>query len=160
MKKRNVFIVLIFGVLLTVVMCKKDEDVTPPYVGEWVSDQFDMGGILAKMDFVFTESNFTSEISTSIQGIQIGVLGIKGDIAEKPNQVLETSITDLGLPNAQGGYDYKNRDTDAAEFQGIYTQMGLEAMIPEDFDAQYEVNGDDLDFIIPEVQDTIHLHKK
>lgn len=160
MKNKNVFFVLIFGVLLTLVMCKKDEDNPPPYVGEWETETFEMQGMNVKMDFVFTETNFTSETSTTVQGIQIGVLGLKGDITEKPNQVLGTSLTDLGLPSATGGYDYKNRYDDAAEFEGLYQQMGLAAMIPKDFDAPYEVDGDQLNFIITELQDTINLHRK
>lgn len=160
MKNKNVFYVLIIGILLTMVMCSEDENDTPPYVGEWETETFEMQGLNVKMDFTFTESNFTSETSTAVQGIQINVLGIKGDISEKPEQILETSITDIGAPNAQGGFDYKNRVNDAAEFEGLYQQYGLAGMIPKDFDAKYVVDGNKLDFIITEVNDTINLFRK
>jgi len=55
-----------------------------------------MGDVEAKMDFVFTKTNFTDEISVVFGSVSSNVLGVKGDISEKENQILDISLTDIG----------------------------------------------------------------
>jgi len=55
-----------------------------------------MGDVEAKMDFVFTKTNFTDEISVVFGSVSNNVLCVKGDISEKENQILDISLTDIG----------------------------------------------------------------
>lgn len=162
MKNRNVFFVFIVGIALTLTMCSKDEDTAPPYVGNWETDVFEMVGQTAKMEVDFAETNMLAEVALMVApNTFINVLGVKGTVEDKPNQVMGVSLTDLGQWDAlTNDYDWKNRNNDAAEFEGIYQQMGLAAMIPKDFDADYVISGDNMDLIIDEVNDTINLMRK
>lgn len=162
MKKTNVLFIALLGLLLTMTMCKKDEeDNNPPYVGNWETDIFQMQGTNVKMDFDFAATNFVAEISVMLApNTFAGLLGVKGDVSEMENQTLDVSLTDIGSWDAESNaYDYKNRTSDEVEFNIMYEQF-LATTLPKDFDAIYVVEGNTLDLIIPAVQDTINLFRK
>jgi hypothetical protein len=160
MKKTNLLLISLLGLLLTMTMCKKDDD-DPPYVGSWETDVFTMQEAQVKMDFDFTASNFTGAIRVFItNGVYIDYLGIKGDVTETDNQNLDISLTDLGLYDGDiEDYDYKNRVNDATEFDALYTQY-LATSLPKDFLATYEITGDQMDLVIADIQETITLYRK
>jgi hypothetical protein len=165
MKNKHVFALLVLGGILIFSMCSKDDDKTPPYVGQWETETFEMMGAFAMMDVDFAESNILAEVALMVAAnTYVNILGVKGNVAEKSDQILDISLTDLGQWDAASNdYDWKNRTTEPAEFEAIYQQMGLSQMIPKDFEAEYSVVGDELDLIFevaPSVTDTINLFRK
>jgi hypothetical protein len=165
MKNKNVIYVLIIGIALTLTMCSKDEKSAPPYVGNWQTDVFEMQGTNAKMEVEFAETNILAEVAVMVAANTfINILGVKGTVEDKPNQMMDVSLTDLGQWDpVSNDYDWKNRTNDAAEFEGIYQGMGLAAMIPKDFEAEYIIVGDAMDLVFevaPSVTDTINLTRK
>ncbi len=159
MKKTNVLLIALIGLMMTMTMCKKDDN-DPPYVGSWESEEFSMGDVNVKMGYDFTTTNFDGEILVAGgPDIYVGYLGLKGDISEKENQTLDFSITDIGQPDVTGAYDYKNRVADAGEFDALYNGF-LSNQMPKDFEAIYKVTGNELDLYIPAIQDTLELYAK
>ena len=61
MKKTNVLFIALLGLLVTMTMCKKDED-NPPYVGSWETEEFSMLNANVKLDVDFTTTNLDGEI--------------------------------------------------------------------------------------------------
>lgn len=161
MKKINVLLIALFGLLITMTMCKKDEESNPPYVGSWETEAFKMQGTDVKMDFDFAATNFVAEISVMYAPDAFaGFLGVKGDVSEMENQTLDVSLTDIGQWDQDlNAYDYQNRTDDEIAFNTLY-EMFLASMLPKDFEAIYVVEGNTLDLIIPVAQDTINLFRK
>lgn len=162
MKKTNVLIIALLGLLLTMTMCKKDEeDNNPPYVGSWETETFKMQGTDVKMDFDFAATNFVAEISVMLApNTFAGLLGVKGDVSEMEDQTLDVSLTDIGQWDQDlNAYDYQNRTDDALEFNALY-EMFLASMLPKDFEAIYVIGEGTLDLIIPVAQDTINFFRK
>ena len=119
------------------------------------------GGWKAGEMAIMTETSFIAEISIMIAvNTYLNLLGVKGNVAEKPNQILGINLTDLGEYDPQSNdYDWKNRTNDAVEFEALY-QGYLATSLPKDFDAEYVVTGNRMDLIVAAVNDTIVLFKK
>ena len=164
MKMQKFIPLILLAVTVMFSMCSKDEDPEPlpeTYVGEWETDPFEMAGTPAPvfMAFDFEETSFVTEVK--LDGLGVGVLGVKGDITPKEDNVIGISLTHLGTPDANSdeGYDYKSRADNEAEFNAIYDTY-VAAFMPKDFDAEYEISGNQMDLIIPVANDTIVLFKK
>jgi hypothetical protein len=169
MKNFRIIPLVLVAMAITFSMCSKDDEVTPnnpeaqPYEGSWETAEFQnlVGGsvVMQKMDFDFTDTTFITQVFTIVSDVEAPSLGVKGDVTPKTENNIHISITDLGLPNQSGNYDWKNRVNDAVEYQQIY-QGFVAAFMPEDFDAMHEIEGDLFDLVIPVAQDTIHLYKR
>ncbi|MBN1597584.1 MAG: hypothetical protein JW894_04780 [Bacteroidales bacterium] len=144
--------------------CKKDDEngeEQPPYVGTWETAVFGEAPP-QQIVFTFTPSAFTAEVFFVIASNLSEFMGIKGDIDEIDEQTLDVSLTDLGLWDVGlNNYNWQNRTDNPTEFSSIH-ETYLSGSIPLDFEATYEVEGDDLTLIIDEeeVQDTIYLYRQ
>lgn len=164
MKIRKLIPLSLVAFALLFTMCTKDESEDgPDYVGEWETDTFpfevDGATVNAKMDFTIEEFSFEDEVKIVTGSLGIPVLGVKGTIEPKGANILKFAITDLGEAQPTGGYDYKNIETDAEMFQGIYQAM-VASFLPQAFDAEYTIEGDRMDLVIPVASDTIVLYRK
>ena len=161
MKKSSLLLLVTVGLSLIVSNCKKDEE-DPPYVGSWESAVFQdpTSGVSSKMTFVFEKSSFLTEVSVMAgPNTFIELLGVQGDIEEKANQTLDVSLTDIGLWDAGlNDYTWQNRTENPTEFEALYQGYMANSML-KDFEAVYEIEGDNLDLIVAAVNDTIHLFR-
>lgn len=161
MGESNLLLCVLMGLAFTLTMCNKEEE-NPPYVGTWESAVFEdpTSHISSKMTFVFEKSSFLAEVSVMVAANSfLELLGVQGDVEELENQTLDVSLIDIGLWDAEANdYAWKNRVDDAADFEALY-QGYMSNSMPKDFEAVYEVEGDNLDLIVAAVNDTIHLFR-
>ncbi len=162
MKKNRFLILLILITAFTLQMCEKTEDL-PAYVGNWetLPYKFPVGDQLIdqKMGFDFEKTSFEAQIKNIIQGATINFLGVRGSVTNKNDSTLGVELTEIGeFKAATNDYDWKTKVDNEMEFNGLY-QGYLSNSLPASFDAIWNIEGDKLELIIPQV-DTISLYKK
>ncbi len=167
MSKKGVLF-LVLSISMLIVSCEKEGESDAPYVGSWETVVYDaidpttQVAIKQKVDFEFENKSFEAQISNGVTEDALATaLGVRGDIEDKGEQVISVEIMELGIA-VSGAIAWSSKSsTDAAEITTYNTLMSMVGtMLPETFDANYVVDGDNMDLIIPSVQDTIHLYKK
>jgi hypothetical protein len=158
MKTRKLLPFLLLAVALVFTMCEKDDEETKlDYEGTWIAEieelQPNMPG---KMIFTIAESSFVTDVKIVANNLEIPVMGIKGDIAQKNAETLTINLTDIGQASQSGGYNYVNRETDSTTFAAVHEEL-VAVFMPMDFDAAYSVVGDTLSLTIGD--EIVKLHK-
>jgi hypothetical protein len=155
-------IILLSITLIVIVIhhsCKDETELTLPYAGAWETDVYavssdTLGSLInQKMIFVFEDDRFSDTIFHVIGYLEQPVFLVSGLIDQAGGAKLHFTLTQLGEVLGTR-IDWDSLGTNG--FDSLYT-VWLETFMPSEFDASYAINGNELELIIAETSDTIHL---
>lgn len=153
--------------VLVLVSCENEkEDTDKAYVGKWQSGVYESMSlqgqpVAEQMTFTFTNTSFTDQI---YQGADTNSLkftsAIKGSISGSTDSEMDVEINELSVVEGI----FIRKESDETAFLTTWNAT-LGKMLFETFTAEYIVNGDKMQLIIPvkyegkTVKDTLNLNK-
>jgi len=146
--------------------CEKEED-GAAYVGLWETvvypaiDPMSQQEIVQKIEFDFQEASFQADVYNGVSADSLELaIGVKGNILSKTDSEMSVELMKVGINATEDRLTWFSKDVpeDTVSYNRF---IGLvSTTIPEKFDATYNIDGKNLNFIIPAANDTIYLFKK
>jgi hypothetical protein len=158
MIKRNIF--FLFIVFTTAFFsCNEEEQITALYIGLWHTSIYtttiDEQGSLVNRRLIldFTADSVSGIINHVIGHIEYPLCGISGSIDQPGENSLSISLNRMG---SYAGLNVEWHDSGTAEYDSLYN-LNVEDLLPVEFEANFLIEGDHMDIIIPLTGDTIQL---